>query len=109
MSRAPLAVVFSVGAASILVGAVTGGLSLSITGDLQASCAAGICPPNERGRLDSANALANVSTATFVIGGLAAAAGVVLIAVSPGKPKTGAAVTVEPWVSAGGAGLRGRF
>lgn len=112
-SRVPAYVAFGVAGASIVVGAVTGGLSLSMTGELKGVCLENLCPASERGKLDSANVLATTSTATFVIGGLAAVAGVVLLKVNLGssspKPSTGSAATLEPWISVGGAGVRGKF
>ncbi len=112
-SRVPAYVAFGVAGASIVAGAVTGGLSLSMTGELKGVCLENLCPASERGKLDSANVLATTSTATFVIGGLAAVAGVVLLKVNLGssspKPSTGSTATLEPWISVGGAGVRGKF
>jgi hypothetical protein len=112
-SRAPAYVAFGVAGAAIAVGAVLGGVSLSMAGELKTVCKDNLCPESERGKLGSANALAHGSTATFVIGGLAAAAGFVLLAVDigPSQPKarTGSSATIEPWISVGGGGVRGRF
>lgn len=110
-SRAPAIAAFGVAGVGVLVGAVTGAISLSMTGELKGICNdQGLCPESARSNLDTANALAHASTATFVIGGLAAAAGVVLLAVEskPASPRAGS-VSVQPWISLGGAGLRGRF
>jgi hypothetical protein len=111
--RVPAYAALGLAGAGVLVGAMTGGISLSMTGELKGICANNVCPENERGRLDTANALANASTALFVLGGVAAAAGVVLIVIDGGggspKPRTGSSATVEPWISVGGAGVRGRF
>lgn len=126
--RIPAFVSFGVAGASIVVGAVTGALSLGMTSDLKARCPNDVCSPGDRGSLDAANAMANASTATFAIGGAAAVAGAVLLALDlgasrstaqasgarPAKPgERGRAqaspVQIEPWISAGGAGLRGRF
>lgn len=112
-SRAPAFVAFGVAGAGIIAGAITGGLSLSMTGELKGVCKDNLCPPDERGKLDQATALANASTATFVIGGVAAAAGVVLLTVDLGsstpKPVSLTSATVQPWISVGSAGIRGRF
>ncbi|MEZ4307523.1 MAG: PEGA domain-containing protein [Polyangiaceae bacterium] len=116
------------GAASASAGAATGGLSLSMTNELKDVCPGNLCPPSERGKLDAASTLAAASTASFVVGGVAAAAGLVLLVVDlrsgggassgtggarAGKARAGArgsgGVVIEPWISAGGAGLRGRF
>jgi hypothetical protein len=111
-TRVPAYVAFAVGGASIVVGAVTGAISLSLTGELKGVCPDGLCPESARAKLDRANALASASTATFVIGGVAAAAGVALLAIEiegePAKPRS-SKVTIEPWISVGGAGFQGRF
>jgi hypothetical protein len=112
MSRTPAYIAFGAAGAGIIVGAITGGLSLSMTSALKKSCPDNSCPQSEQGSIDSANTMANVSTATFVIGGVAAAAGVVLMLVDVGPkspPKGASKVRVEPWISIGGAGVRGSF
>lgn len=112
-SRTPAYIAFGAAGAGIIVGAITGGLSLSMTSELKKVCVPNNnCPQREQGSIDSANTMANVSTATFVIGGVAAAAGVVLMLVDVGPkspPKGASKVRVEPWISIGGAGLRGSF
>jgi hypothetical protein len=127
--RVPTFVTFGVAGASLVVGAVTGALSLGMTSDLKARCPNNQCSPADRGSLDSANALATTSTATFVIGGVAAVTGVVLLTLDLTASRSKAqaagsrsatsgerlraasapALQIEPWISAGGAGLRGRF
>lgn len=110
-NRVPAYLAFGIAGVGVIAGAVTGGVSISMTSELKARCPENRCAASDQSAIDSANALANASTATFVIGGVAAAAGVVLMVVDlGGKPKRGATgVKVEPWISAGGAGLRGRF
>jgi hypothetical protein len=107
----PAMVAFGVGAASIAAGALTGAMSLGRVGELEDLCTSeGRCPPSAQDRIDQASLLGNVSTATFVVGGAAAAAGVVLLVL--GKPKSPPAsgrIDVEPWAGPFGAGIRGRF
>ncbi len=107
----PAMVAFGVGAASLAAGAVTGALSLGRVGDLEGICTSeGRCPPSAQAGIDEASRFGNVSTATFVVGGAAVAAGVVLLVM--GKPKNLPAtgrIEVEPWAGPFGAGLRGRF
>ncbi len=123
--RIPAIVTLGVAGAGLVAGAVTGVLSLGMTSDLKARCPGNVCSPGDRGNLDSANAMANTSTATFVIGGAAAVLGGVLLTLdltttrakvqAAGSHTTAARRTgsagpqIEPWISAGGAGLRGRF
>lgn len=120
-SRAPAYVAFGLAGAGILAGAVTGGLSLSMAGELKGVCNDGLCPESERGKLDSATMLAHASTVSFVAAGMAALAGVVLLTVDTsagapppratagGRARAGGGVTLQPWISVGGGGLRGRF
>ncbi|MEZ4296723.1 MAG: PEGA domain-containing protein [Polyangiaceae bacterium] len=127
-SRVASYVVLGAAGVGLAVGAATGGLSLSMTNELKDVCPGNLCPPSERGKLDAASTLAAASTASFVVGGVAAAAGLVLLVVDlrsgggassgtggarAGKARAGArgsgGVVIEPWISAGGAGLRGRF
>lgn len=118
--RLPAYVSFGVAGASVLLGAVTGGVSMGQTSELKSRCPDNACAEGDRAALDSAYAMAHVSTAAFVLGGVAAATGVVLMVVDlgpePGKAKTGKGAQgrrsgpqIAPWVSVGGAGLRGSF
>ena len=110
-SLLPGALVLGAGAASLIAGAVTGGLALSGKSDLEASCLNGRCPESSREILDDATRLATASTATFIIGGVLAAGGVTLLILRPGgssgdeAPKAALYVDASPsWL-----GLRGRF
>jgi hypothetical protein len=115
-SRVPAYVAFGVAGAGILAGAITGGISLAMTGDLKARCPNKVCAPTDQGSIDTATALAHTSTVTFVLGGVAAAAGAVLMVVdlNPRHPAqqphhTSVVGTVRPYLSFGGAGVRGEF
>ncbi|MDI1430777.1 PEGA domain-containing protein [Polyangium sorediatum] len=107
----PAMAAFGVGAASLVAGAVTGVMSLGRVGELEELCTSeGRCPPSAQGHIDEAGTLGNVSTAMFVVGGAAAAAGVVLLVM--GKPKGPPAVghvEVVPWAGPLSAGIRGTF
>lgn len=69
-----------VGGVLIGVGAVTGIMSASRTGDLEPQCQGG-CPPDLAGELDSARSLATASTITWIAGAAVAAAGITILAV----------------------------
>ncbi|MDI1482278.1 PEGA domain-containing protein [Polyangium sp. y55x31] len=107
----PAMAAFGVGAASLVAGAVTGAMSLGRVGELEDLCTSeGRCPPSAQGRIDAAGTLGNVSTALFVVGGAAAAAGGVMLFL--GKPKrtpTTGRIEVVPWAGPLSAGIRGRF
>lgn len=107
----PALVSLGVGGASLVVGAVTGAMSFARVGDLEKQCAAdGRCPPSAQSTIARGRLLGNISTATFIVGGAAVGAGVVLLLV--GKPKsssTGMIKQAVPWVAPGMLGLRGEF
>ncbi|MBK8251383.1 MAG: PEGA domain-containing protein [Polyangiaceae bacterium] len=111
-SRVPTYVAFGVGGAAVIVGAIAGGVSASMTSELKAACPDNLCPTSERDRLNSANALAHASTGAFVFGGVAAATGLLLLLLRKGPEpaaKTATPIALEPWIGAGGVGFRGRF
>ncbi len=102
-------VLFGVGGAGIVLGAITGGVSLAKTSDLEEACNRPRgCPPAVAEDLSSANTLANVSNVSFVVGGASAVAGLVVLLVT--LPSGDAPKDVS-FVSVGDAGLgvRGRF
>lgn len=111
--RVPAYAMFGVAGAGLLAGALTGGMSLAMTNDLKVRCDDNECPPDATGDLDTATAFAHASTASFLLAGAAAATAVILLVADPG-PKRAASTTpraarVDPWISFGGAGLRGTF
>lgn len=101
-----------VGGAALIMGAVTGGLALGKHGDLKEQCPNGTCPESAFGTLDSYHLMGTLSTVGFVVGGVFAATGVVLVATAP-KAKTGApakqGVWISPVVSPSYLGVEGSF
>jgi hypothetical protein len=98
-----------VGGAGLLVGAVTGGLALSLHGTLAAGCPGARCPSSLVPTLDSYNRDGLVSTIGFVAGAAFAGLGIVLVATAPkgGGPRVGVVVSAT---SGGGAlGAAGSF
>jgi hypothetical protein len=72
----PAWIAMGTGAAALIVGAITGGLHLAKVDDLKARCSADShCPAADAEEASSAQTLATISTATFIIGGVLAAAG----------------------------------
>jgi hypothetical protein len=114
--RTPLAEVliyggFGLGAVGLVVGSITGGMTLSKASDIDPQCANDICAPAARSDLDSANTLGTVSTISFIAGGIGAAAGVVglLLPRKPASPRR--AGSVAPWITIAPStsGLGGTF
>lgn len=90
-------IVLGVGVAGLAVGGITGAMTLSKAGEIKDTCSDdGVCPPEQESEADSAKTLGNVSTAMFVIGGVAAAAGIVLIAVEVAGDDGGDVASTSP-------------
>lgn len=108
-------VLWGVGGAGLVTGAVTGVMAMGKKGDLDDKCTSNNeCPPSAHGTLDSARTLALVSTIGFGVGIAGAAAGTVLYFMSP---ESSAALptlqaygtTARPYVTPTGAGVVGQF
>ena len=114
-SRIPVFVAFGAGAAGLVVGAVTGAVSLAEVNDLKERCPADQCGSAEQPGIDRAEALATASTIGFAVGAAGAATGVLLLLFLPaeGPPVSSAtgssAVRATPWIGLGAAGIRGSF
>jgi hypothetical protein len=70
-------VAVGVGGAGLVVGSVTGALVLSKKSSL--GCANNLCPVSDKSDVDGYNSMRTVSTVSFVVGGVLAATGVVLV------------------------------
>lgn len=83
-SLLPAIIAFGVGAAGFGVGGVTGIMALSQIGDIKDQCTGNVCPKSLEGDANSAGTLADISTVGFIVGGVGAAAGIVLLVLRPG-------------------------
>ena len=114
-SKALLVGGFGVAGVGLVVGSITGALSLAKTGSIKSSpaCAGTVCNPSEDGELSAARTMATVSTVSFIAAGVGAVVGVVgIFTGGSAAPATGehtAAVHVEPVLGIGSFGVRGRF
>jgi hypothetical protein len=106
---------FGLAGVGIVVGSITGILSLSKTSSIKSSsaCEGNVCNPSEDGDLSSAKTTATISTVSFVAAGVGAAVGVVglFMGKSHAAPaaEPAAALHVEPTFGIGSIGLRGEF
>lgn len=109
---------FALGGAGIVVGSVTGILAMTKHDQLATDCRDRTCGPSEKGMLSNYRTLGRISTIGFVAGGVATAAGVVLLLVKPQilvkqetPPKDTAhnGFTWSPFVGVGSAGVEGTF
>lgn len=96
----------SVGVAGLIVGAITGGLTLAKAGDMKAHCSPDVsyCDPTGLDLHKSATLLANVANAGLIVGGVALAAGVIVFVTAP-KATTGEDDKPKVAVSVGAQGF----
>jgi hypothetical protein len=106
-------VLLAVGGGALVAGAVTGVMTLSKASDIKDQCDGTVCPVDQEDAADDAKLIGNVSTAMFVVGGVLAATGIILLIVDPfgDSPDTGEEVTASVGVRVGptGAALVGSF
>jgi hypothetical protein len=80
----PAIVAFSGAGAALVFGGIFGGLAIGKKNDLVAACGGGTsCPPSQQSAFDDTKTFANLSTVGFVVAGVTAAVGVVLVIVAP--------------------------
>lgn len=102
-------VLLGLGAAGLVVGAVTGGLALAKASDLESACPVRTqCPPENEKLEDDARTLGTVSTVGLAIGGASAAAGIIWLAVELAGGGDESA-RLAPWISPTGGALCWRF
>ncbi len=108
------AIAYGVGGAGLVMGAVAGGVFVGKADDLKAKCEAyptpgsdpNLCPPDTAEEGDDVKLIGNVATAGFVIAGVGAVAGTLLLLLVPhGDAEVSAAVFVSPT----GLSVHGRF
>jgi hypothetical protein len=107
---------FAVAGVGVVLGAITGGVSLSKAGDVKDQCTNDVCPTSTESDADTSLALGHVSTVSFVVGGAGAVLGVVALALAltgdgeePAADDAVPSATLEPQVGLGFVGLRGTF
>jgi hypothetical protein len=107
---------FAVGGAGLALGAVTGVLALSKHGELSTDCPRNTCGRAQKADLDNYHTLGQLSTIGFVVAGVGAATGTVLLFMRP-QPQEDEAdsstrtsrVQVSPFIGLGRAGVEGTF
>ncbi len=103
-------VIGGVGVASLVVGAITGALTIGKKGDLEKLCPSTqpLCDPGQKEAIlsveSSGKTLSTLSTITFLVGGAGLAAGVVLVLTS-GPKRSPTTATLSPLALPGGGGL----
>ncbi|WP_437678166.1 hypothetical protein [Sorangium sp. So ce131] len=108
-SVGPLVLVgFGVAGAGLAVGGVTGVITLSRASSLKEDCVNNHCPPERFDDLDGARLLGTVSTVSFLVAGVGAAAGVAGLFLSRPEPRATGFI-VSPFLAPGSLGVRGTF
>jgi hypothetical protein len=120
-------VAFGVGGAGLLMGGITGLIAMGDHSSIAKDCPGGTCPANNphTGDISGYHTMGTLSTVGFVIAGLGAAAGVVLLVMQPKDsgesapaapgaapapaPAPAAHLKVYPTVGLGTAGVFGTF
>jgi hypothetical protein len=100
---------FGLAAVGVIVGSATGAVSLGAVHSASRQCVMGRCPPSTHDELDRAETMGTVSTAAFVVGGVAAAVGATLLTIHLVDSDDDAAPELAFDVSAAHASLRGRW
>ncbi len=100
---------FGVGALGLVVGSITGILSLSKASSARSQCEGNQCPLDAKEDADASKSLAIASNVSFVAGGLAAAIGLTSLLMFGGQTEhnskpTGSRIDVTP-TRGGGAGM----
>ncbi len=109
----PIAVLAG-GGAVLIGGGIAGGIAMSKMSQLKKNCAdLSPCPSENAPLRDQTRTVANVSTALFVIGGVAAAAGATWLALDLAgvtrKTEEKSGVRLVPLIGLGSAGIQGEF
>jgi hypothetical protein len=112
-SLSPLVYVgFGVGGAGLIVGTVTGILSMSATSSAKEHCTGNLCQPAAQDDIDSAKLFANIANIGFGVAILGTGLGIVGLVTSGGGSEPGPSTTalrIEPLLGPRFVGARGRF
>jgi len=98
------------GGAGIIVGSITGALAIRKHSQLKNACGGSGCPAGQSGALDSYHTMTSLSTVSFIVGGVGAAAGAVLLLTQPTRPSQAArGAVVTPYIGISSVGVTGTF
>ncbi len=92
----------------VVVGAITGGISMSQASTLKDECPNDVCHADKEEDIDTSMALGHTSTAFFAIAGAGAGVGIIGLLMS-GSDSTEESASIRPSVGLGFLGLEGRF
>lgn len=98
---------FGVAGAGLIVGTVTGLVTLGRASGLKDDCPGGACEPRSADELSRTRTLGDVSTISFIVSGLGLGVGLYGLWTAPRAEPAHA--RIEPWISVGSIGVRGAF
>jgi hypothetical protein len=98
-----------IGGAGLVLGGIMGVLAIGKHGDLEEACSEGACPDEQSDTLDSYRTFGTVSTIGFIVGGVFAAGGVVLLLTAPSSDGADTAGDLSIEVGVGHANATLRF
>jgi hypothetical protein len=98
---------FGIGGAGLIVGGITGAVTLAKSSTLKDQCPGDVCGEEQRDAYDEAVALSRVSTVALAIAGAGIVTGIVGIFVSGTEAHAGA--RIEPRLGPGWLGIHGRL
>jgi hypothetical protein len=99
---------FGLAGVGVVVGAVTGVMSLSSTSAATKGCVSDRCPPSTWGNIDSAHTTATISTAAFIVAGVGVVLGGASFVIG-GSHESSAGGRVTAWIGPGSANIGGVF
>jgi len=100
---------FAVAGTALVIGTITGAISMSQAADLGDRCPGDVCPPDIEGEVDTMMTLGHVSTASFVIAGVGAGVGLVGLLTGGSEGATESEGALRPLLGPGFVGLTGTF
>jgi hypothetical protein len=101
-------VAFGVGGAGLVLGAVTGAIAIGKHSTLSDECKGGCQTPTAKDDLSSYHTIGAIADVGFIVAGVGAAVGVVLLVTEPKAPPT-AGLHVTPTIGLGTVGATGTF
>lgn len=104
----PAGIAYGFGGAGLVVGAITGGIFVGRANDLKDKCPNDQCPPEEEEEGDAVRTLGTISTVGFVVAGVGAVAGTILL-FTVGGAEESAGELAKVRAGPGGLLLQGRF
>jgi len=104
-------VAFGIGGAGLIFGGVTGLLAVGDHSTLANNCKNGTCPPSQDSNLSSYHTMGALSTVGFIVAGVGAAAGVILLVTQPkgDSAPPAAGLQISPAIGLGSIGAVGTF